>query len=101
LNHYLRIGPRLPDEDRLTFLSFLNQHAALERDTGNQVNIILTAQAEENGVLPLIFDIEASRAEAIEPEHWDALLADIHSLRALKNRVFRNPLTEQCLELFR
>jgi len=101
LDHYLRIGPRLPDEEKLTLLGFLNQHAAVEAGTGNQVNIILTPQPRENGALPLIFDIEASRVEAIEPERWDALLAAMQSLRALKNRVFRNTLTEQCLELFR
>lgn len=101
LNDYLKIGPRLPDEDRLTFLGFLNQHVAVEAGTGNQVNIILTSQPTENDLLPLIFDIQASRPEAAEPDDWDSLLARIRSLRVLKNRVFRNTLTKKCLDLFR
>src|SRR6266849_1154777 len=30
LNDYFKISPRLPDEERLTFLEFLNQHVAEE-----------------------------------------------------------------------
>lgn len=101
LDDFLAIGPRLPDEERLTFVSFLNQHTAIEVDTGNQVNIILTTRPARPDVLPLILDITALREEPAEPENWDWILARIQSLRSLKNRVFRNSLTERCLELFR
>ena len=101
LDDYLAIGPRLPDEERLTFVGFLNQHTALEADTGNQVNIILTTQSRGPDVLPLIFDITALREESAEPENWDWIVARIQSLRRLKNRVFKNSLTERCLELLR
>jgi uncharacterized protein (TIGR04255 family) len=101
LNNYLKMGPRLPDEERLTLLEFLDQHLAVERATGNQVNVILTSQPLESSMLPIIFDIAASRAQSIPPEDWNSLLAGIRSLRDLKNRVFRQSLTEQCLDLFR
>jgi uncharacterized protein (TIGR04255 family) len=100
LNDYLKIGPRLPDEERLALLQFLNQHLAAERGTGNQVNVILTSQPLENSMLPIIFDIAASRAEAAAPEDWNTLLTRIQSLRDLKNRVFRDSLTAQCIGLF-
>jgi uncharacterized protein (TIGR04255 family) len=101
LNDYLKIGPQLPDEQRLVLSDFVNQQVAVDRETSNQVNIILASQPPENNMLPLIFDIAALRTEPITPEDWDSLLAQIHSLRDLKNRVFRDSLTEQCMELFR
>ncbi len=101
LENYLKVGPRLPDEDKLTFTGFLNQHTAVEADTGNQVNIVLTTQPPEEKKLPLIFDITVTSAGTAEVENWTCLLATIQALRALKNRVFRNTLTERCLNLFR
>lgn len=101
LNDYLKIGPRLPEEERLILTGFLNQHVAMERDTNNQVTMVLTQQPMENDLLPIIFDIQASRAHTVEPEDWETILRAVQTLRHLKNRVFFNSLTEQCLELFR
>ena len=100
LDDYLKLGPRLPDEDGLTLVGFLNQHSAVETDTGNQVNIILTAQPPEHDKLPVILDIEAFRSGNDEPIDWMAIQAKIQSLRRLKNNVFKNSFTDQCLNLF-
>ena len=100
LEDYLKAGPRLPDEDRLRLAGFLNQYAAVEIDTGHQVSIVLTSQAPENDKVPIIFDISVASAETADPENWAWLLAKIQSLRHLKNRLFRNTLTEPCLNLF-
>jgi uncharacterized protein (TIGR04255 family) len=100
LGDYLKICPRLPDEEKLGFLGFLDQHAALEKDTGNQVNIVLAAQPVENEKLPIILDITAVRQLATESNNWPAILDAIKSLRRLKNRVFRNTLTDTCINLF-
>ena len=101
LNEYLKVGPRLADEDRLTFTAFLNQYTAEESGTGNQVSIVLTTQPHEaKDQLPLIFDITAGSGQRAEVQDWAWLLGTIQALRALKNRVFRNTLTEQCLNLF-
>jgi uncharacterized protein (TIGR04255 family) len=101
LSDYLKIGPRLPDEEKLMFVGFLNQHAAVETDTGNQANIVLTTQPQEKDKLPVIFDNCVRSAGTAEPEDWPWILARILSLRALKNRIFGNTLTERCLNLFR
>ena len=101
LEDYLKIGPRLPDEDRLRLVGFLNQYAAVEVDTGHQVNIVLTSQPPENDKVPIIFDISVASAETADPEDWAWLFAKTQSLRHLKNRIFRNTLTEPCLNLFR
>jgi uncharacterized protein (TIGR04255 family) len=100
LDEYLKVSPRLPDEKRLTFTGFLDQHTAVETDTGNNVSIVLTTLIPENDKLPLIFDITAESRKASEIENWPWLLAEIQALRSLKNCVFRNTLTEQCLNLF-
>ncbi|MFP4172721.1 MAG: TIGR04255 family protein [Candidatus Hydrogenedentota bacterium] len=100
LDAYLRVGPRLPDEERLTFSGFLNQHKAVERETGNEVRTVLTSRKPESGALPVIFDITASKAVDMEPDDWAMISSTIQSLRDLKNRVFYHTLTEQCLKLF-
>lgn len=100
LTEYLEIGPRLPDEQRLTFVGFLNQHVAVEAETGNQVNIILTSQRSEEGKLPILFDICVASSESRDPQDWTWLSSKIQSLRVLKNHIFRNTLTEKCLNLF-
>ena len=100
LEGYLKVGPRLPDEDRLRFAGFLNQYTAVEMDTGLQVNVVLTSQLPESDKVPIIFDISVTSSETAEPEDWAWLLAKTQSLRRLKNRIFRNTLTEQCLNLF-
>lgn len=100
LDDYLRAGPRLPDAEGLEFVGFLDQHSALELNTGNQVNIVLTTQQPEPDALPLILDITALREEAGEPQNWDWIQTRILSLRRLKNRMFMNSLTERCMEMF-
>ncbi len=100
LEEYLKVCPRLPDEEKLTFTGFLNQHTAVENGTGNQVHIILTNQPAENKKLPLILDITAENTAQSEVENWPCLLARIQALRVLKNRVFRNTLTEKCLNQY-
>lgn len=100
LEHYLTLGPRLPDEERLAFAGFLNQHAVIEVGTGNQANIVLTTQPQVAEQLPLIFDIEATSTGTAEPGDWTWIESKIRSLRSLKNYIFRSTLTDKCLKLF-
>ena len=100
LNDYLQIGPRLPDEEGLAFLGFLNQYIAVEKATGHEVHCVLTIQPTEQDKRPLIFDNGAGAAGPVEPENWTWILEKIQLLRGLKNRVFKNTLTERCLNLF-
>jgi uncharacterized protein (TIGR04255 family) len=100
LDRYLAIGPRLPEERRLTFLSFLHRHAAAEKGTGNRVNTTLASQPVENERLPVILDIEAAGDASIDPKDWPSLGERIQALRSLKNLVFQRTLTGRCLKLF-
>jgi len=100
LADYLQVATRFPDEDHLRFAGFLSQYAAVEINTGHQVNIVLTSQPPESDTVAIIFDIGVTSLETTEPENWAWLLAKTQSLRHLKNRIFRNTLTEQCLNLF-
>lgn len=100
LDKYLAIGPRLPEERRLTFLGFLHRHAAAEKDTEHRVNTTLASQPVEGDKLPVILDIEATADAPIDPEDWPSLAERIEALRSLKNLVFRRTLTPRCLKLF-
>lgn len=100
LDEYLRRGPRLADEDRLTFVGFLSQYAALDRESGHLVVTVLTTQPPEDGRITLIFDNSAIDTSPPDPTDWPAILGRIHSLRGLKNHVFRRTLTDKCLSLF-
>ncbi|MGH8017882.1 MAG: TIGR04255 family protein [Opitutaceae bacterium] len=100
LDDYLRVGPRLPDEENLTFAGFLNQHAAVENATGHQINIVLTSQAPAGDKLPIIFDNCVAGRGPADPQDWPWILAKVLALRSLKNRIFENTLTPQCLSLF-
>jgi uncharacterized protein (TIGR04255 family) len=101
LDHYLKIGPRLPDEESLTLVGFLYQNTAVERATGNHLITVLTHEPQLPEALPILFDITASHAgEPFDPHDWAAILARVQSLSSLKNRAFRNTLTSRCLKLF-
>jgi uncharacterized protein (TIGR04255 family) len=99
-NEYLRISPRLPDEERLAFVTFFNQYTAVEVETGYQINTVLTLQASEPARLPLIFDIEVLARGSNEPSDWGWIRGKVDELRSLKNRVFKNTLTNKCLSLY-
>lgn len=100
LDEYLKIGPRLPDQDRLTLSGFLIQQTAVEKDTGHQLNVVLTAQPPVSEKLPVILDITVASQLRAEPADWSKLMPLIESLRGLKNRAFFNILTPKCIELF-
>lgn len=110
LDDYFRVGPRLPDEEQLIFTGFLNQYTAVEHDTRHQVKVVLSttepqqllateSSRAEDGT-PVIFDNTAAAMASLDPKDWKSLEAILRSLRGLKNRVFKNTLTEHCLSLF-
>jgi uncharacterized protein (TIGR04255 family) len=100
LDEFLEIGPRLPDQERLTLSGFFNQQTAVEKDTGHQVNLVLTAQSPIEEKLPVILDITVINSSSVDPTDWSKILQVIGSLRDLKNRIFFNTLTAKCIALF-
>lgn len=99
LEDYVKISPRLAD-DKLNLVGFLNQYSAVEAGTGHEVNVVVTSQPPENDRAPIILDNCVATAAKAEPKDWPWILEKIQSLRDLKNRIFRNTLTERCLNLF-
>lgn len=98
---FIKTSPRLPDAgSNLAFLGFLDQHMALDTDTGNQVNIVKTTELAQGDQLPMILDIDVFYPCELQPNDWPAIRERLDSLRSLKNRIFRNTLTPQCLSLF-
>jgi len=100
LDDYLKVGPGLPDDQRMDFTDFLNQHHAVEKNTGNQAKITLATQPSIKTHLPIIFDIETFRQVSFEPR-WGDISEVITSLRSLKNHIFWNTLTDKCIDLFK
>jgi len=103
LDRVLRSGPQLPDEDGLALAGFLTQYSAVEKATGLNVHTVLTRQPTpaESGSLALIFDNVVFDDRPFEVGDWSLILSRIMALRLLKNRVFQNTLTDECLNLFR
>ena len=99
LDQYLKMNLR-PADNKLMMTGFLNQYAAVEKETGHEVNVVVTSQPPDNDRLPIIFDNCVACAAKVQPQDWTWILAKIQSLRDLKNRVFKNTLTETCLNLF-
>jgi uncharacterized protein (TIGR04255 family) len=73
IDAYLKLAPRLADEERLSFAGFFNQHSVLESATGNQANIVFATQPPTKHTLPILFDIETFKAMDIEPADWQAI----------------------------
>jgi len=101
LDNYLKIGPHLPDEETLTLTGFVNQHAAVDVETGNQVHILLTSLPPEGATLPVIFDNSATAPGPGDPKDWTWIISKIMSLREIMDRIFQKSLSESCLNLFR
>jgi uncharacterized protein (TIGR04255 family) len=99
LDEFLTIGPRQPDEEKLILYAFLSQQASVEKDTGHQVNLVLTSQSPIDEKMPVILDITVASKAVTEPADWTKMRALIESLRSLKNRIFMNTLTPRCIEL--
>jgi uncharacterized protein (TIGR04255 family) len=100
LDSYFKAGPRMPDEDHLAFVGFLNQHQLVETATGHRITTVLSAGNVEGNTLPVIFDNTVDARIDADPGDWQTLEATILSLRDLKNRVFSETLTDKCLSLF-
>ncbi len=101
LDDYLKAAPQLPDEGRLALTGFITHRAAVETETGHQINIILTAQKPEEDKLPVILDICAMALGQGDPADWAWLFSRIVAIRSLCNRVFKESVTESCLNLYR
>lgn len=102
LDAYLKTGPRLPTVDgrALSFTGFLNQHQILDEGTGHQVNIALAVEGKKENRLILLLDIDTFDVHPRETLEWAEIAPVIQSLRNLKNELFFNILTEQCLNLY-
>lgn len=100
IDEYLRLAPRLANEERFVFVGLFSQHSLLEPTTGNQANIVFATQDAELDRLPVILDIEVFKVADCEPGDWPIIAGRIDALRDLANVIFRNCLTDPCLRLF-
>jgi uncharacterized protein (TIGR04255 family) len=100
LEKFLTSPPRLADEQRLQLTGFFEQQTLVESATGHQAIVVRTSQLPIADHLPMIFDITVMAPGDVEPSDWLAISGRITQLRNLKNLIFRNALTDRCLQLF-
>jgi len=102
LDAYLKTGPRLPAVEgrTLNFTGFLNQHQIVDQGSGHQVNLALAVEGKKENQLVLLLDIDAFDLRPREALDWSEISPVIQSLRNLKNELFFNILTEECLNLY-
>lgn len=100
LNTYFKAGPKLPYEDGLILAKFLIQNVAVEESTGHIARVTLTDQVGSEGFVTVVLDIEVASGTKCAPEDWAAILSELHSLRRLKNELFRGTITDECVKLF-
>ncbi|MGC8731920.1 MAG: TIGR04255 family protein [Halothiobacillaceae bacterium] len=100
LGDFLTSPPHLADEQRLQLTGFFEQQTVAETGTGHQAIVVRTSQLPIANHLPLIYDITVIATGNVEPSDWLAISGRIAQLRNLKNLIFRNALTQRCLQLF-
>lgn len=100
LDKYLKLQNMLVDDQHMTLTGFLSQYSAVDRETGHQVAVVLTAQNPEGDKLPIIFDNAAAANVELDPADWQGLSQTLTALRNLKNRVFFGTMEPPCLDLF-
>jgi uncharacterized protein (TIGR04255 family) len=101
LSDFIRLGPRLVDEQSMELTGFLHQQSMRELETGHAANTTMVMQPMEDGKIPIIFDIEVMHVLAVDPGSWNTLAPVLESLRRLKNSIFWRTLEDRCLNLFR
>jgi uncharacterized protein (TIGR04255 family) len=103
LGKYLKNPPVMAtpvDGETFSFVEFVHQHQIAALQSKSLVSVVLASQPLENAHLPLIFEIAAMRSSDFNPADHAAFQVALHSLRHLKNNVFANTLTPECLKLF-
>ncbi len=104
LRQYLTMLPVKPDCSKdgfdLQMRRFVHQHQVHDEKSGLVANIILASEEVKNNRFPIILDLEALSYNKTVGLQWVKIAAEIQQLRSLKNSLFRNLLTESCLNLF-
>lgn len=100
IGDYIKDAP-VPVDSELLMTGFLNQRQAIEIQTGHEATIVLSSQPAQGDQLSIVFDICVGTPASGDPENWTWISETIISLRGLKNRIFRQTLTEKCLNLHR
>lgn len=102
VGEFLNNGPVLPrvNQADMRLTGFMHQHQMLDMASKNEANVILAAQPAQPTVLPIILDVDVSRAVRLPPSNWTEFLPVVASLRSLKNDIFRHTLTPQCLRSY-
>ena len=101
LEDWLSAPPPIPEHLPQTLSQFLTRVTIHDAKTGNAAHVTQTMEANPNAnEIVLILDIDAFRAVSVQTDSGK-IAETLASLRALKNQIFFECVTENALELFR
>jgi uncharacterized protein (TIGR04255 family) len=101
LSRFLKVAPQLQPSAGTTLEAFLNHRVAVDLATGYRINTSLSSQFRLESMAPVILDNGVEANLITSPDDWTSIADAIGGLRKLKNRVFQETLTDECLNLFR
>ena len=101
LDDYLKLGPGLPDDGRVSFLNLTHHYLVSETDTGNTAQIVVATEDHSTDELPVIIDVATAAYPKLDPSDWKGIVTVIESLRCLKNYLFTNTLRKKCRKRYR
>jgi uncharacterized protein (TIGR04255 family) len=103
LGTYLKNPPVLSTPsagETFSFVEFVHRHQMAALESKTLVSVVLASQPLEDDKFPLVFEIAAMQSIDFNPSDHAAFEVALQSLRSLKNNVFKNSLTPECLTLF-
>ncbi len=100
LSEYFKLAANDLWGDEITIARFLSQYSGIDNATRHELRVTLSDAPEPGEKSIVILDIEVAATVNLDPSGWDEIVSVIGSLRALKNKLFKESLTSKCLQLF-
>ncbi len=100
IDDYFKIGPRIPTiEPELSVARFSNKCLVFDSARSSDAEIALDLRPA-NDSSRYTLTITVGKRVDIEPIDWLQVCSTIESLRGFKNILFKESITEKCLQLF-
>ena len=99
-SRFMLAPPNVPEPIPQSMHGFRTAFQVHEEKSRIAINIVQALLPKPNAEPTLILDIDAYKEEQTEVADVPAIEAAFRSLHDMKNRVFFNLVTEQCLQLF-
>ncbi|MDX2066123.1 MAG: TIGR04255 family protein [Fimbriimonadaceae bacterium] len=96
LSDYFTIARSNAWNDSVKINSFLINYAGRSDLHHAGFQVVLSSSAASGAIL----DLAVYQELGIEPENWDAIIEAVKTLRLFKNELFKEAITEKCLQMY-